>query len=365
VANLLFVNHSDRLVGPSHSLLKLLKYLRADHKVTVVMPSTGELSRALEQEGIRWYVPRFRYRYLYALTWSIWRREFDLVYGNNFSGASWLALIAAKLVGRPFVWHIREMFSTDGKPAKFQRVRYADAVIAVSKASARSVKRYVPEKDVTVVYNGAEVEDFGIARTEARSYVHSVLGIAEGSALVTNVGNVCARKNQLDAVEAAAGVIRDYPSATFCFLGRLQEPDYIARLKTRAAQLGIPDSVYLLGFQDNLATYLRGSDLALHTAAWDPHPRAVIEAMAAKLPVVAYDVDGVSETVVSGQTGYLVPFGDVSGLTQAVGELTANPSLRQQMGIRGQERVEAMFTAEKTAHQVGTVIDRVLRGQAR
>lgn len=362
MASLLFVNHTGRLVGPSHSLLKLLKYLRAAHEVAVVMPSTGELSRALEQESIPWYVSRFRYRYMSVLMWLIWRGKFDLVYGNNFSGVSWRALMAAKLAGRPFVWHIREVLSADLQPKKVRRLRYADAIIAVSQASARSVKSYLPEKDITVIYNGIETTDFTPARCEAKRYVHNALKVTGESIVVTSIGRICAQKNQLQAVEAAASIIKNHPSVMFCFLGEFQEPGYVARLKEQASQLGLKDNIRLLGFRNDVATYLRGSDILLHTSVQEAHPRAVMEAMAAELPVVAYDVPGgMSETVVPGRTGYLIPFGDVMAITQAIEELVANPALRRQMGERGRKRVEAMFTAEETAQQVSAVIDRVLQ----
>lgn len=363
MTRLLFVNHAGRLSGPARSLLYLFKYIRTDYDVAVVMPDGGEFVSVLQQEGIPCRVFPFRHRYIPALAWLIWRGNFDLVYGNNFSGASWRALVAAKLAGRPFVWHIREVFPEEhDKPGVFRRVRHADAIIAVSEASARSVKRYVPEKEVAVVYNGVETGDFAIARDEARSYVHRTLGIADENVLVISLGHICPRKNQQQAVETAAQVTRDYPSVTFCFLGMLDHsPEYTAALKEQIARLGIEDNIRLPGFQRNAAIYLRGADILLHTPSKDPHPRSVVESMAAELPVVAYDVDGVSETVVSGQTGYLVPLGDVTAIAQAVGELVVNPSLRRRMGECGRERVEAMFTAERTAWQVNAVIDRVLQ----
>ena len=364
MARLLFVSHSGRRSGASNSLLKLLKYLRTEHEVAVVIPFAGGLSSALEQEGIPWYVTRFLYTHIPALVWWIWRRDFDLVYGNNFSAAAYLSLIATKLLRKPFVWHIREVFrDVHAGPAVYRRVRHADAIIAVSEASARSVKRYVPEKDVVVVYNGIETADFTLSRCEAKRYVHGALNVADESIVVISVGSICALKNQLQAVEAAASVIKNHSSVAFCFLGMFHEPDYVAHLKEQAAQLGLENNIHLLGFQNNVATYLRGSDILLHTSVQEAHPRVVLEAMAAELPVVAYDVPGgISETVVPTQTGYLVPFGDIRGISQAIGKLVADPSLRQQMGEYGRKRVETMFTAERTARQVGAVIDRVLHG---
>ena len=363
MARLLFVSHFSRLSGPAQSLLLLLKYLRREHEVTVVVPQAGQLSHRLQQEGIACYLFPFRRRRIPALAWLIWREGFDLVYGNSFSGSAYIALLATRLLRKPFVWHMREVFPQEPvRPALFRRPRHAQAIVAVSKASARSVQHHLPGREVSVVYNGVEVADFSISRGKARAHVCQALGLSDDGVLIINVGHICPRKNQQQAVKAAARVIKDHPSVTFCFLGMLDHsPQYTADLKELIARLGITGNIHLAGFCDDIATYLRGADVLLHASTRDPHPRAVIEGMAAELPVVAYDVDGVSETVVSGQTGILVPLGDVAAMAGAVAELVQNPAQRGQMGRHGCRRVEALFTAERTAQQVNTVIERVLQ----
>ncbi len=362
MARLLFVNHTGKLGGPSHSLLKLIKYLKNEHSITVVLPENGELVGVLQHEGVFCKVFSFRYRHIPILMQWMWRNKFEAVYGNNFSRTAYIALIAAKLLRKPYVWHIREVFK-DGniKPEIYQRVRHANALIAVSKASAYWIKKHVPKKQVAVIYNGVELEDFPIDRQIARDFVQKELNVPRNCIIVTVVGAICHRKNQLHAIKAAAKVISNHSSVVFCFLGRLQEPEYVSHLKLLTEKLRINEQIHFLGFRNDVANFLRGSDLMLHVPNWDPHPRAVIEGMAAELPVVAYDIDGISETVVSMQTGYLVPFGDVSGIYQAVEKLIKNPSLKREMGARGRKRVEAIFTAKETALQVNAVINELVQ----
>ncbi len=358
MARLLFVNHTGKLGGPSHSLLKLIKYLKNEHSITVVLPENGELSGVLERDGVFCKVFSFRYRHIPFLIQWMWHNKFDVVYGNNFSRTSYIALIAAKLLKKPYIWHIREVFTDENiKPEVYKRVRYADALIAVSKASSYWVKKYVPNKQISVIYNGVVLEDFPIERQAGRTFVQNEINIPSSSIVVVSVGAICHRKNQLHAVEVAARVIRNYPSVVYCILGEFQELDYVSRLKSLAKQYRIDKKIHFLGFRNDVTRFLRGSDLMLHVPTWDPHPRVVIEGMAAELPVVAYDVDGVSETVVTMQTGFLVPFGDVNLASQAVEELAANPYLRKKMGKSGRKRVEAMFDARKTAQKANIVIN--------
>ena len=125
-------------------------------------------------------------------------------------------------------------------------------------------------------------------------------------------------------------------------------------------EMGLTGHVSLIGFRRDVPTLLQGSDLFMHTAITDPHPRAVIEAMAVGLPVAAFAVDGVVETVSDPETGYLAPAEDVCKLAQAVIRLANNPDLRTQMGHEARRRVESYFSAEMTAEKVATIIEETL-----
>jgi len=106
----LFVSYTADWTGPSNSLLLLLKYLRDDYDVAVLLPGQGSFSEALSCAAIpvfsfpslnKWSIPS-----IYRL---IRRESFDLVYGNSTHGSSRNALIAAKLARVPFICHVREM----------------------------------------------------------------------------------------------------------------------------------------------------------------------------------------------------------------------------------------------------------------
>ncbi|MCC7446520.1 MAG: glycosyltransferase family 4 protein, partial [Anaerolineae bacterium] len=87
---------------------------------------------------------------------------------------------------------------------------------------------------------------------------------------------------------------------------------------------------------------------------------SVIEAMAARLPVVAYATGGIPETVAAGETGLLAPLGDTAGLAAHLGTLVADPVRRRDMGARGRARVEQQFTADRTAQRISAVVQCVL-----
>lgn len=367
MAKIVFIHDTPRLSGPANSFLKLYKYLKIDHEITVFVPAQGSFTRVLDEKKIPWKVIPSRYKAFPVLIWTIWKGNFDLVYGNNFSILALKALIAAKLLKKPFVWHIREIFNPDMRhPWLAKCLRFADTIIAVSEASALAIQHHLPKQVVHVIHNGVEMQDFAKVRETERAELRSKLGMANEEILVISMGHICARKNQQQAVEAAAKVIKTFPTVKFCFLGMLDHsPDYTKALKEHIDRLGITNNIYLPGFEQNIIVYLRGADIFLHTAIKDPHPRSVLESMATELPVVAYGVDGVSETVVNEKTGYLVPLNNTELLAQRITELITNPTTRTQMGLAGYQRIQEYFTAEMTAQRVNAVITEVLTSKKR
>jgi glycosyltransferase involved in cell wall biosynthesis len=141
-------------------------------------------------------------------------------------------------------------------------------------------------------------------------------------------------------------------------VGRLdRDPPYVEGLRSSIVQLGLDDHVVMTGLRTDVGRLLAAADVFLHTALEDPHPRAVIEAMASGLPVVALAVDGVSETVVDGETGFLVSSPCTAlALADPVSRLLESPELSRAMGDRGRERTRLLFSADRTAREVADVI---------
>ena len=137
--------------------------------------------------------------------------------------------------------------------------------------------------------------------------------------------------------------------------GPLQDP-----ARARAAELGLAGRVDFLGARDDVAALLARADLFVLASRWEGLPRSVIEAMRAGLAVVASDVGGIHEEVVDGETGLLVPRGDVAALAQRLRRLLVDADLRRRMGAAGRRRYEAMFRFEAMLERTLEVYERVL-----
>ena len=118
--------------------------------------------------------------------------------------------------------------------------------------------------------------------------------------------------------------------------------------------------VRFTGFRGDVRSLLAAADVFVHTCESEAFGRAIAEAMAARLPVVAFATGGVPEIVVDGETGYLVPTGDTTAVAVCLSRLARDPHLRSRMGQNGCRRIATLFTAEQTALQVRQIIDEVL-----
>ena len=362
MASLLFVSYTTQMTGPSNSLLLLLEGLRESFHVSVVAPGAGPLAARLRDMGIEVHDvgPLTKWNLL-SLMRLVRRVSPDLVYANNTHGSSRLAYIAARAAGSHLVVHVRGML-WDKSWRRLWYLNRADAVVAVSEATARSVSRFVPADRLHVVYNGVPMTDAGASPSESSHGNGSRLAPVK----IVSLAHVCARKGQLDAVRALAAARGGGYDLDLDLAGSLdREPEYVRRVQDEIAGLELGACVSLLGFRTDVRDLLRAADIYLHTAHADPHPRSVIEAMASGLPVVAYGVDGVAETVVDGETGYLVPPGDAEALGRRLGELAADPGLRSSLGAAGERRARDQFTAEATTEAVRGIIEGILDRRGR
>jgi glycosyltransferase involved in cell wall biosynthesis len=137
------------------------------------------------------------------------------------------------------------------------------------------------------------------------------------------------------------------------------------RLEQQATELGVRDRVTFLGLRTDVPRLLASSDVLAMPSLNEGLGNAVLEAMAAARPVVASAVGGLSESVVSGETGILVPPGDVEALARALNVVLSDDRLARDMGAAGRRRVEAAFTADQAVEGTTAIWSELLASERR
>ncbi len=360
-SRILFASKTAGSTGPTTSLGLLMDGLSQDHDVSVLLPGEGPFAERLEERGVPVRtVPSLGRRSIPGLARLLRKEDVHLLYVNETSRASRHVCIAAMVAGVPFVSHVRSMGWEHGW-RRLGHLRGARAVVAVSQACGDSVARFVPRGRLHVVHNGLPVHALRNGDSPPKPEVRAELGVPPTAPLVMVVGHLTPRKGQLFAIEALETLLKTVPDAHLCLLGA-EDRDlrYVARVREAAAREGVEGRVKVLGFRSDVDRLLPAADVFLHVALADPHPRAVLEAMGVGLPVVGFRTDGVAETVVDGETGYLVPSEDSGAAASALVRILQDPDRARRMGRMGRARVEKEFSHTRNARRIREVVEGVL-----
>ena len=361
--SVLFVSPTAERTGPTTSLGFLLDGLAGRIRPTVLTSGEGAFHGVLGAKEIPlWSVPSLKRREIPGLVARLRQESYDLVYANETNRATRNACIAAALAGIPFVCHVRSMGWSHGW-WDIGHLSGARRVISVSRACALSVARFVRADRLRVVYNGvplpppASREDRALARARLRTS----LGLAPDKRIIVSVGHLTPRKGQHLALAAFRRLRASGIDAHLLIVGALdRDAEYVSQVQAAAGTSPLEGAVSILGFRTDVSSLLLGADVLLHAALADPHPRAVLEGMAAALPVVAFAVDGVSETVRTDESGVLAAAGDAEELGRALVRILASPDGGARMGVKGRELAENEFSVDRTTTGVGAVLDELL-----
>ena len=200
------------------------------------------------------------------------------------------------------------------------------------------VARRLPAERFTIIPNGVEP-----ARGSrfSRAELLQRLGLPPESRLLGLVGRLWPQKRIKDAIWATdlLKVIRR--DVHLLIIGEGPHRERLFRFRD---QVEIRDCVHFLGRRDDVPDLMPHFDVLLSTSAYEGQSNAILEAMAAGVPVVATDIPGTRDLVIDGRTGFLVPLGNRAQMARCVHRLLERPDLARQLGQAGRERVQREFT---------------------
>lgn len=195
-------------------------------------------------------------------------------------------------------------------------------------------------------YNGLDLGRLKVSPDLQRDDALAAFGLPSEPArrfvtIVANLHNPV--KDHPMFLRAAARVRAVVPDAAFVIAGE----GYLAKaLSELAEQLGIQRDVFFIGRCEDVGRLLAVSDIGVLSSKAEGFANAILEYMAAGLPVVATDVGGVREAIVEGETGYIVPSGDHEKMAEGIVKLLNNPKRARSMGQLGRSIVAEKFSFE-------------------
>ncbi len=354
----LFVVGNSVVGGAENHALTLLQSLEeAGHKVAVVCPRPGPLVDALHRSGVEHHLIEMvrpaaddEYEILLPALWSLhsliqrWRP--DVVHSHLYP-AHLHASLAAQLAGVPAVVttaHTIVVRPGDSWLARMTNVR----IIAVSRAAkSLLVRAGVPAARLRVIYNGIQPQYLKDQSDDARR-VRQELGIPEEAPVIGIVARLSFEKGHDEFIRMASEIAAVRPHTRFLIVGT---GPLAADLENMVASLGLSERIIFTGARQDIPVLDSAMDIFALPSRQEALPLAVLEAMAAKRPVVATAVGGVPEVVVDKETGLLLQPGDRKGFVQALLRLIDHPELRGQLGLQGRRTVCRRFTSKRMAEE--------------
>jgi glycosyltransferase involved in cell wall biosynthesis len=323
-------------------------------------PGVARLAEAAVHLGVRTVaLPRVDANHRSTALPSLWRAIRDERPTIFHAHLSWplackfgvLAAWLARVPGMVATAHLYVELRTRWRPPlMFRPLRRVMAVSNEVKARyARELQ--VPMHRLAVVRNGIRVPP---SVRPPDPVLRAELVRGRPDYVVLTPARLHDQKGHAFLLEAAARV----PDATFVLAG---DGPLRADLEARAAELGVAERCVFLGQRTDVPDLLAAADLFVLPSLYEGLPISVLEAMAARRPVVATAIGGTDEAVMHEATGLLVPPRDAPALASAIRRLRADPALAHRLAVAGRERVEREFSSEAMARNVMRVYDEVLR----
>ena len=298
---------------------------------------------------------------LLRLSWFLRRKNFDVVHTHDL-WSNLLGVPAARLAGvRAIVSSRRDLAHFDWYQGRrrgwLRRIQNLGGAVLANATPIRDAlvaeDGFAPEK-LRVIHNGVDVKRFQETGSDRDQMFP---GAGEGK-LIVLVGNMHTDvKGHPWLIAAAPSVVQEFPSTRFVLVG---DGEQRSRFEQQVASLGLEQNFLFLGRRADIPKILGCCDIAVLPSRAEGLPNAVLEYMAAGLPVISSRVGGNAELIEDGVTGLLVPPEDSSALSSALLKLLGDPGLAQRIAQAGHESTVRNFSFERLVREVDELYSELL-----
>jgi glycosyltransferase involved in cell wall biosynthesis len=301
-------------------------------------------------------------------------RRIDLVHVHTDVDRP-LGHLAGLLTGVPVVGHLHGEWVHFGPhlpddAGPLRRMRGVVTAAARDRIERRAVQHYIAESQavarlfrpvvdqpVTVLHQSVAVDEIDHARARgAGDEIRAELGIASGAPVLVTVARMVDGKGHDDLVASFRTVAARHPDVVLVMVG-----DGPLRPRTEALvrAAALEDRVRVLGDRTDVPDVLAAADSFVFASRTEGFGLVVLEAMAAALPVVAYDLPAFSEFAVRDQTALLAPVGDTAALAEGMRQILDDPALARRWGQAGRDVVDRRFPSGSVAKVFEAVYDQL------
>lgn len=375
---IIYMNSLPNFGGGEKHLLNLIRELQKENtfSITVACPRRSPLAEELSKLRVRTFpVPlksKFDFRSILMLQGFMRRERFDIIHTEDVR-SNLLGTIAAVMAKVPIViWTIHMLSinrSISGMNPIKRRiwisvdrmlVRYVDKIIAISEFNRRELikKEKIEPGKIVVIPSSIRLNEF--SKELGFNKKRKEFGIEEGEKVVGYIGRLSHQKGLTYLLEAARMVSQIMPIVKFLIVG--DGPQKI-ELEEKVKELNITGNVALADFRKDVNELYPIFDITVLPSLYEGLPVVPMESMVYGKPVVATTVGGVPEVVIDGETGLLVPPGDVKSLAKAILKLIQDDASRKEMSRKGKDLIKKKYSNEQMVKAHKSLYEELVRSK--
>jgi glycosyltransferase involved in cell wall biosynthesis len=291
------------------------------------------------------------------------RRGARILHVHGYAAADF-GRIAARVSGAALVLH--EHFADPRMPA-YQGLAdrvlapFTDRAIAVSGSTRDFLvrERHLPAEKVSLIWNGAPLDEFAPPPAATARRIRRELGVPEAAVVIGTVGRLSEQKAHHVLLEAAARILPTRPGVWILIAG---DGDRMPALRAQASALGIAPRVVFAGHRADVPAILGAIDVFCISSNYEGTPLALFEAMASGKAIVSTAVDGCREVLEDGNTGLLVPPRDPDALGAALARVADDAELRARLSRMARD-ASRRYDIGECVRRMQDLYDDVLRGR--
>jgi glycosyltransferase involved in cell wall biosynthesis len=366
-----------QLGGGQLIMLNIFEKLNRDYFFPALLTSTeGELAREARRRNIPVYVerisegvPRFSrhdvrfnpislIKYVYTLFFAtsqllgfLKKNDVDLIVPNeNLSRV--IAALSSKFIKIPIVSHIDGEWNKGriDDILRFLYIRSFDTLIAASYAVLEPFNKNSRSfHKIRTINPGIDLDAFN---PKIKSNVRIEFSIPHDSIVLGIVGKLDEIKGHKYLFKALQRIQAVHPGVKCLVVG---VGPYETELKKQTQEFGLEDVIIFTGYRHDIPQVMKAIDILACSSLTEAFPLVIIEAMAMGKPVIGTNVGGISEALVDGENGFLIPPKDVEALILALQNLIRDKDLRVKMGASGMKRARSNFSIELTVTKITAI----------
>ncbi|HBI02822.1 MAG TPA: polysaccharide pyruvyl transferase CsaB [Paenibacillaceae bacterium] len=291
---------------------------------------------------------------------TIFKQEHPAIIHTHGVRANFLGRLAAHNLGIPIITTIHSVLRYDypsplhyfiASRMEFFTRKWNQHYIAISQSIKQILLNEGIKSDkISLIHHGINMDAFHIL--EEQSKIRQTLGLPEHAFVVGTVSRLVPIKGLNDLIEALAIISEKIPNLHWLAVGDGPEREVLEQL---ARSKGIEENVHFIGFRKDVPRCLKALDVYVSTSYSEGFGLSVIEAMAAKVPVISTPVGGISDFLIDRVNGLAVPSNRPDEIARSIMYLYENPQLRNKLIEAAYELVSERFTLNNMADKTLTL----------